>query len=101
MQHLMQSGLFRILSEAPQNEAHASQLEESYEEFALNVLARIQSETNPAELYYSFGFVHLKLAGLCEHFSGEQGKKCPDNSLQIHVPAGIRYAGAGMADQCA
>ncbi len=22
-------------------------------------------ETNPAELYYSFGFVHLKLAGIC------------------------------------
>lgn len=100
MQKFMQLELFRLLAEIPQNEAHTSQLEESYDEFALKVLTRLQLETNPAELYYSFGFVHLKLAGICERLSGEQGKKCPENSFQNHVLVGIGYAGAGMANHC-
>ncbi len=76
MQKLMQSGLFRLLSEPSLNEAHASQLEKSYDEFALMILARLQSDINLAGLYYSLGFVHLKLAGICKCLSGGQEKKC-------------------------
>ncbi len=49
MQKFMQLELFR-LAEIPQNEAHTSQLEESYDEFALKVLTRLHLETNPAEI---------------------------------------------------
>lgn len=85
MQMFMQSDLFRLLSENPQNEVSTTQLEELYDEFALNVLKRLQLEQNNAELYFVLGFVHSKLAGVCERLSGRQGKKCPENSSQSDV----------------
>ena len=100
MQKLMQSGLFRLLSETSQNENNISQLEESYDEFAMNILTRLQLETNHTELYYTFGFVHLKLAGTCERLSGGEGKKRPENSHQGYVSGWTGYAGTGMADYC-
>jgi hypothetical protein len=79
MQQLIKSKLFRILSDNSQKEGFTSQLEESYDEFALKILTRIQQETNQIELYYSLGFVYSKLAGICERLSDEQEKKCLEN----------------------
>jgi hypothetical protein len=101
MQKLMQSRFFRLLSEASQNEDYTSQLEESYDEFALKILTRLQLETNHAELCYSLGFIHLKLAGICERLSSEQEKKRLKNSTQNHVFGRISDTGAGMANKCA
>ena len=98
MQKLMQSGLFRLLSDTSQNEVSTSQLEELYDEFALKVLTRLQLVNNPQELYFSLGFVHSKLAGVCEQLSGEQGKKCPENRTQSRISGRIGYAGIGMAN---
>lgn len=53
-------------------------------------------EVNLMELYYSFGFVHLKLAGICEQLSGEKGKKCLENRHQKHVFGRTGYAGFRM-----
>jgi hypothetical protein len=78
MKQLLQSTIFRLLSELTE-EKDIFKLEESCDEFALKLLTRLQIETNPMELYYSLGFVHLKLAGIGEHISGEQGKKCLKN----------------------
>lgn len=100
MQKLMQSRLFRLLSETSQNENNISQLEESYDEFAMNILTRLQLEANHTELYYSLGFVYLKLAGICERLSGGEKKKYPENSNQGHVSGRIGHAGTGMADYC-
>ena len=79
MQQLMKARLFRLLSETSQNEDFTSQLRESYDDFALKLLAKLQQETNHTELYYSLGFVHLELAGVCERFSGGKEKKCSKN----------------------
>lgn len=98
MQKLMQTRLFRLLSEASQYEVSTSQLEESHDEFALKVLTRIQLEDKPQELYFSLGFVHIKLAGIRERLSGGQEKKCPENRVQNHVCGSIGYAGIGMAN---
>ena len=100
MQQLMQSRLIRLLSEASQQENSTSQLEESYDEFALKILTRIQLETNQIELYYSLGFVHLKLVGICERLSCEQEKKCLENCNQSHVFGRISKTGIGMANYC-
>lgn len=80
MKQLMQSKFFRLLSEISQTEEFASQLRESYDEFALKILSKLQLEPNHTELYYSFGFVQLELAGVCERLSGRKGEKCPKNS---------------------
>ena len=101
MQKLMQSRLFLLLSEMPQNEVSTSQLEETYDEFALKLLTRLQLEKNHMELYYSLGFVHLKLAGVSERLSSEQEKKCLRNSNQNHAFGRIGYAGIGMENHCA
>ncbi len=98
MQKLMQLRLFRLLSESSQNEVSTSQLEESYDEFALKVLTRLQLEDNPQQLYFSLGFVHSKLAGVCEQLSGKQKKKCPENRTQSHIFGRIGYASIGMAN---
>ncbi|GEM_PF-1844496 len=98
MQKLMQSGLFRLLSETTQNESFFTQLEESYDEFALKVLTRLQLEANHMELYFSLGFVHSKLAGISEQLSGEEEKKCPENCYESHVFGCIGYASIRMAN---
>ncbi len=98
MQKIMQSRLFQLLSKMSQNEVYASQLEESCDEFALKVLTRLQLEKNHQELYFILGFVHSKLAGICERLSGEQGKKCFENCNQGYVLGWVRYAGVGMAN---
>jgi len=77
MQKLMQSRLFQLLLDPSLNKDSISQLEESCDEFALKVLAKLRLETNYQELYFGLGFIHLKLAGICERLSGEQEKKCP------------------------
>jgi hypothetical protein len=101
MQKIMQSKLFRLLSETSQNEDHTSQLEEAYDEFSLKILTKLQLETNHEELYFSLGFIHSKLAGLCERLLvGEQGKKCPEDRNQSHVYGWIGHAGTGMANYC-
>lgn len=83
MQKLMQSRLLRLLSEVSQNEVSISELEESCDEFALEVLTRLQLEDKPQELYFSLGFVHSKLAGVRERLSGGQG----ENGLKIVLKA--------------
>lgn len=77
MQKLIKARLFQMLSKASQNEDFTSQLKESYDEFALKILSKLQLESNHTELYYSLGVVQLELAGFCERLSGEKGKKCP------------------------
>jgi hypothetical protein len=52
------------------------------------------------ELYYSLGFIYLKLTGIGEHISGEQGKKCLKNCSQSHTFGWIGYAGVRMASYC-
>lgn len=79
MQQLIKTRLFRLLSEISQTESSTSQLKDSYDEFALKLLTKLQLETNHTELYYSLGFVHLELAGVCERLSGGKGKKCFKN----------------------
>lgn len=98
MQKFIKLRIFRLLSDTSQNEDTTSQLEESCDEFALKVLTRLHLETNPMELYYSLGFVHLKLAGIYEQLSGKQEKKSPENNSQIHVFGRFRYASFGMAN---
>jgi hypothetical protein len=98
MQKIMQLKLFQLLLKTSQNEDFTSKLEESYEEFALKVLFRLQMGTKHAELYYSFGFVHLKLAGICERLSSGQGKKCLRNRNQSYALDRIGYADIGMAN---
>ena len=98
MQKLMQSRLFRLLSEHSQNEdSTLQQLNKYYEDFALNILSRLQKETSPAELYYSLGFVRLKLAGICEQLFSEEKKKCLENSHKGYSYCRNRYANNGMA----
>ena len=77
MQKLMQSRLFQLLLDSSLNEESLSQLEESCDEFALKILAKLRLETSYQELYFGFGFIHVKLAGICERLFGEQKKKCP------------------------
>lgn len=79
MQQLKKTRLFRLLSEGPQTEDFTSQLKESYDEFALKLLTKLQLETNHSELFYSLGFVLIELAGVHERLSGRVEKKCPDN----------------------
>lgn len=93
MQKLMQTRLFRLLSKPSQEEQYISQLEESCDEFALKLLTRLQFATTHMELYYSLGFVHLKLTGFCELLSGEKGKKCFKDCNEGHVSGWIGYAG--------
>lgn len=45
------------------------------------------------ELYYSLGFVHLKLTGFCELLSGEKGKKCFKDCNEGSVFGWAEYAG--------
>lgn len=97
MQMFMQLGLFRLLSENPQNEVSRALLEELYDEFALKVFKRLQLEQNYAELYFVLGFVHSKLAGVCERLSGRQGKKCPEISIQCYGLDKNGHAVTGMA----
>lgn len=97
MQKFIESGLYRLLTDLPQNEVPEAQLEELYDDFALIVLERIQSEQNYTELFFVLGFVHSKLAGVCEGLSGREEKKCPENSCHSHVSDKIGYAGIGMA----
>lgn len=97
MQKFIESGLFRLLTGPPQNEVSSSQLEELYDDFALILLARLQSEQNHAELFFVLGFVHSKLAGICEGLSDREEKKCPENSCYSYVSDKIGYAGIGMA----
>lgn len=98
MQKLMQSRIFRLLSETSQRDISTIQLDKSCDEFAIKVLTRIQFEENHQELYFSLGFIHSKLAGVCEQLSGEQGKKCPKNRSQSHVFGGFGNASVGMAN---
>jgi hypothetical protein len=100
MQKLMQSRLFRLLSEPSQSEDYISQVEKSCDEFALQVLEKLQSETNYYELYFSLGFIHTKLAGVYERLSGGEEKKCPENRGQGNVSRRIGYAGFEMANHC-
>lgn len=57
----MQLSLFRLLSEISHEEDFILQLKESYDEFALEILIRLQQETNHTKLYYSLGFILLEL----------------------------------------
>jgi len=77
MRQLMQSRLFQLLLGPSLNEEAISQLDESCDEFALKVLAKLRLGTNYQELYFGLGFIHVKLAGICERLFGEQEKKCP------------------------
>lgn len=45
------------------------------------------------ELYYSLGFVHLKLTGFCELLFGEKGKKCFKDFNESRVFGWVGYAG--------
>lgn len=100
MQQLIKARLFRLLSETSQNEAFTSQLKESYDDFALKLLTKLQLETNHPELYYSLGFVHLELAGVCERFSGGEEKKYPENRAQDDLFGRIRQTSIRMANYC-
>lgn len=77
MQKLIKTRLFQMLSKTSQNEDFTSQLKESYDEFALKILSKLQLESNHTELYYSIGFVQIELAGICERLSGGKGGKMP------------------------
>ncbi len=54
MQKFMQLELFRLLAEIPQNEAYTSQLEGAYDEFALQVLTRLQLGNQPCGTLLQF-----------------------------------------------
>jgi hypothetical protein len=94
----MQLKLFQLLLKTSQDEDFTSELEESYEEFALQILFRLQTGTKHAELYYSFGFVYLKLAGICERLSCGQEKKHLRNRIQSYAFDKIGHAGIGVAN---
>ncbi|MDL2241619.1 hypothetical protein LJB91_01770 [Bacteroidales bacterium OttesenSCG-928-L03] len=98
MQKIMQSRLFRLLSKTSQNEAYVSQLEDSYDDFALKIFTRLQLDDNHQELFFILGFVHSKLTGIHERLSGEPEKKCYENYNQGHVFGWNGYAGIGMAN---
>jgi hypothetical protein len=98
MQQLMKSRIFQLLSEASQNEDFILLLKESYDEFSLKILTKLQLETNLTELYYSLGFVHLELAGICERLSGKEGKKCFKNCNKGPLFDRNEQAGIGMAN---
>lgn len=85
MQQLMQTRFFRILSEHSQDKNILPELEDAYDDFALKILIRLQTETVYTELFYSLGFIHLKLAGICEKLSGEVGKKRLESCDKSHV----------------
>ncbi|MFV0417295.1 MAG: hypothetical protein ACK5KT_01010 [Dysgonomonas sp.] len=76
MKQLMKSKLLLLLTEALKRKNELAKLEEAYDEFAITLLDKLQSETNVTKLYYNLGFVRLELAELRDIPFGEKGKKC-------------------------
>lgn len=75
MKQLMESRLFSLLNNTSQNKNLLTKLKEAYEEFALKLLDKLQTETNITKLYYNIGFVRLELVGIRDKLSDKEEKK--------------------------
>lgn len=75
MKQLMNSRLFFLLEKTSQNKNLLIEMKSAYEEFALKLLDRLQTETSLTELYYNLGFVRLELAEICNDLSDREEKK--------------------------
>lgn len=76
MKQLMNLRLFSLLSDTSQSSEFITKLKNAYEEFALKLLDKLQTETNITKLYYHLGFVRLELVGIRKILSDGQEKKC-------------------------
>lgn len=76
MRQLMNLRLFSLLTGTSQNKNLLTELKLAYEEFALKLLDKLQTEVNLTDLYYNLGFVRLELVEICNNLSDREGKKC-------------------------
>lgn len=76
MKQLMNLRLFSSLSETSKDKGSLIELEDAYEEFAFELLGKLQTETNLASLYYNLGYARLELAEVRNNLPDGQGGKC-------------------------
>lgn len=81
MKQLMKLRLFSLLNNASQNNILLTRLDEAYEEFAVTLLDKLQTETDITKLYYNLGFIRLELVGLRDGLSDKEEKKCFENCI--------------------
>lgn len=76
MEQLMKLNLFSILKGQLENSSNQLKLGIAYEEFAVELQEKLQSETNITKLYYTLGLIRLELVGIRNTLSDEKEKKC-------------------------
>lgn len=77
MRQLIESRLFSLLIRTSKKKDLLTELEEAYEEFAVTLLNKLQTETNNAKLYYYLSFVRLEFVEIRDILSDRQEKKMP------------------------
>lgn len=65
-----------LLADASARKSVLTELESAYEEFAVTLLEKLQSETDITKLYYNLSFVRLELVGIRDYSIDRKGKKC-------------------------
>ncbi|MFC4676912.1 hypothetical protein [Dysgonomonas termitidis] len=76
MKQLMSSRLFLLLTDTSKEKEVLTKLESAYEEFAVTLLEKLQSEIDTTKLYYNLSFVRLELVGIRDYSIDRKEKKC-------------------------
>lgn len=75
MEQLMKLNLLFILKGQLDNSSDQLELETAYDEFAVKLQEKLQSEVNISKLYYSLGLIRLELVGIQDVLSNSKEKK--------------------------